>query len=136
MIVLDLMLPGIDGIEACRQIRTFSDAYIVMLTARVEELDVLIGLSVGADDYVTKPFSPRELVARIHAMLRRPRAATAHSAWPIAIGALEIDGDAHELRVHGALVDGDAARALAARGPRRAAEGRVHAPAAARSCLG
>jgi DNA-binding response OmpR family regulator len=105
VIVLDLMLPGIDGIEACRQIRTFSDAYIVMLTARVEELDVLIGLSVGADDYVTKPFSPRELVARIHAMLRRPRPATTNVARPIAIGALEIDGDAHELRVDGALVE-------------------------------
>jgi len=73
VIVLDLMLPGIDGIEACRQIRTFSDAYIIMLTARAEELDRLVGLSIGADDYVTKPFSPRELVARIRAMLRRPR---------------------------------------------------------------
>jgi DNA-binding response OmpR family regulator len=104
VIVLDLMLPGIDGIEACRQIRTFSDAYIVMLTARVEELDVLIGLSLGADDYVTKPFSPRELVARIHAMLRRPRAAAVHDARPIVIGALEIDGDAHELRIDGELV--------------------------------
>ena len=61
VIVLDLMLPGIDGIEACRQIRAFSDAYIVMLTARVEELDRIVGLSTGADDYVTEPFSPGEL---------------------------------------------------------------------------
>jgi len=73
VVVLDLGLPGLDGIEVCRQVRTFSDAYVVMLTARTEEVDTLIGLSVGADDYVTKPFSPRELMARIQAMLRRPR---------------------------------------------------------------
>jgi len=71
--VLDLMLPGIDGIEVCRQLRTFSDAYVIMLTARSDELDTLIGLSVGADDYMTKPFSPRELTARIRSLLRRPR---------------------------------------------------------------
>ena len=74
LIVLDLGLPGLDGVEVCRQIRTFSDAYVVMLTARTEEVDTLIGLSVGADDYMTKPFSPRELSARIQAMMRRPRA--------------------------------------------------------------
>lgn len=74
VVVLDLGLPGIDGIEVCRQLRTFSDAYVVMLTARDTEIDTIIGLSVGADDYMTKPFSPRELVARIRAMLRRPRA--------------------------------------------------------------
>ena len=73
VIVLDLGLPGLDGVEVCRQIRTFSDAYVVMLTARSEEVDTLIGLSVGADDYMTKPFSPRELMARVQAMLRRPR---------------------------------------------------------------
>jgi DNA-binding response OmpR family regulator len=73
VVVLDLGLPGLDGVEACRQIRTFSDAYIVIATARSEEVDTLIGLSVGADDYLTKPFSPRELMARIQAMLRRPR---------------------------------------------------------------
>ncbi len=77
VIVLDLGLPGLDGIEVCRQVRTFSDAYVVMLTARSEEVDTLIGLSVGADDYLTKPFSPRELMARIQAMLRRPRASQA-----------------------------------------------------------
>ena len=75
VVVLDLALPGIDGLEVCRQLRTFSDAYVVMLTARDTEMDTVIGLSVGADDYVTKPFSPRELVARIRAMLRRPRTA-------------------------------------------------------------
>ena len=73
VVVLDLGLPGQDGIEVCRQLRTFSDAYVVMLTARTDEVDTLVGLSVGADDYMAKPFSPRELVARLRAMLRRPR---------------------------------------------------------------
>jgi DNA-binding response OmpR family regulator len=73
VIVLDLGLPGLDGIEVCRQVRTFSVAYVVMLTARSDEVDTVIGLSVGADDYMTKPFSPRELSARVQAMLRRPR---------------------------------------------------------------
>lgn len=73
VIILDLGLPGLDGVEVCRQVRTFSDAYIVIATARSDEVDTLIGLSVGADDYLTKPFSPRELMARIQAMLRRPR---------------------------------------------------------------
>ncbi|WP_431232582.1 response regulator [Mycolicibacterium psychrotolerans] len=77
VVVLDLGLPGIDGLEVCRQLRTFSDAYVVMLTARDTEVDTIVGLSVGADDYVTKPFSPRELVARIRAMLRRPRSVIA-----------------------------------------------------------
>jgi DNA-binding response OmpR family regulator len=73
VVVLDLGLPGLDGVEVCRQLRTFSDAYVVMLTARSDEVDTLIGLSVGADDYMTKPFSPRELMARIQTMFRRPR---------------------------------------------------------------
>lgn len=76
IVVLDVMLPGFDGVEACRRLRTFSDAYVIMLTARTDEIDTLVGLSVGADDYLTKPFSPRELVARIKAMLRRPRTGT------------------------------------------------------------
>ena len=75
VVILDLGLPGIDGLEVCRQLRTFSDAYVVMLTARDTEMDTVLGLTVGADDYVTKPFSPRELVARVRAMLRRPRGA-------------------------------------------------------------
>ncbi len=79
LIVLDLGLPGLDGVEVCRQVRTFSDAYVVMLTARTDEVDKLIGLSVGADDYMTKPFSPRELSARVRAMLRRPRSKAATS---------------------------------------------------------
>lgn len=73
VIVLDLTLPKLDGVEVCRQVRTFSDAYVIMLTARADEVDRVVGLEVGADDYMTKPFSPRELVARVRAMLRRPR---------------------------------------------------------------
>lgn len=73
LVVLDLMLPGFDGIEVCRQVRVFSDAYIIMLTARDEEIDKVVALSTGADDYMVKPFSPRELIARAKAMLRRPR---------------------------------------------------------------
>lgn len=73
VVVLDLGLPSLDGIEVCRVLRTFSDCYVLMLTARAEEVDTLVGLSVGADDYMTKPFSPRELVARVRVLLRRPR---------------------------------------------------------------
>jgi DNA-binding response OmpR family regulator len=73
LVVLDVMLPGFDGLEVCRRIRTFSDCYVIMLTARDEEIDKVLGLTVGADDYLVKPFSPRELVARVRAMLRRPR---------------------------------------------------------------
>jgi two-component system alkaline phosphatase synthesis response regulator PhoP len=73
LVVLDLMLPGLDGLEVCRRLRTFSDAYVIMLTAKAEEIDRIVGLEVGADDYLTKPFSPRELIARVRAMLRRPR---------------------------------------------------------------
>jgi Response regulators consisting of a CheY-like receiver domain and a winged-helix DNA-binding domain len=104
VIVLDLMLPGIDGIEACRRIRAFSDAYIVMLTARADEADKLVGLSTGADDYVTKPFSPPELVARVRAMLRRPRGEAA-SAEPRRVGELEIDPAGREVRVAGEPVE-------------------------------
>jgi len=98
VIVLDLMLPGIDGIEACRQIRGFSDAYIIMLTAKAEELDKIVGLSTGADDYLTKPFSPGELVARIRAMLRRPRTSSSDDVTR-RFGALEVDSLAREVTV-------------------------------------
>jgi len=83
VVVLDVMLPGIDGFEVLRRARTFSDAYVIMLTARAEEIDRIVGLSVGADDYLVKPFSPRELVARIRALLRRPRveAGSEQEAW-------------------------------------------------------
>ena len=73
VVTLDLNLPDLDGIEVCRRIREITDAYVVMLTARPDEIDRLMGLEIGADDYLTKPFSPRELRARIAAMLRRPR---------------------------------------------------------------
>jgi DNA-binding response OmpR family regulator len=73
VVVLDIMLPGLDGLEVLRRLRNESSAYVVMLTAKTEEADKVVGLSVGADDYVTKPFSPRELVARLRAMLRRGR---------------------------------------------------------------
>ena len=79
LILLDLGLPGLDGIEVCRQVRTFSDCYILMLTARDDETDRIIGLGVGADDYIGKPFSPREVVARVSAVLRRPRLSRATS---------------------------------------------------------
>jgi DNA-binding response OmpR family regulator len=106
VIVLDLMLPGIDGIEACRQIRTFSDAYIVMLTARIEEVDRIVGLSTGADDYVTKPFSPGELMARVRAMLRRPRTRGAGASSEVRrIGDLEVDPSAREVRRGGEPIE-------------------------------
>ncbi|MEP7136403.1 MAG: response regulator transcription factor [Chloroflexota bacterium] len=76
LIILDLMLPGIDGIELLTRLRRESDVYVIMLTAKTEETDKVIGLSVGADDYVTKPFSPRELVARVKAALRRIKTGT------------------------------------------------------------
>ncbi len=76
LIILDLMLPGMDGIELLSRLRRESDVYVIMLTARTEETDKIVGLSVGADDYVTKPFSPRELVARVKAALRRLKTGT------------------------------------------------------------
>ncbi|MEV5766767.1 response regulator transcription factor [Micromonospora sp. NPDC052213] len=105
VVVLDLALPGLDGIEVCRQLRTFTDCYVVMLTARSEEVDKLAGLGVGADDYLTKPFSPRELVARVRAMLRRPRTGpdgAVPPAQPVrVIGALRVDVTGREVRVDG-----------------------------------
>ena len=106
VIVLDLMLPGIDGVEACRRIREFSDAYVVMLTARAAEADKIVGLSTGADDYVTKPFSPAELVARIRAMLRRPRLAGSQDGEPPRrFGDLVVDPLAREVRRDGEPVE-------------------------------
>ncbi|MCQ1951087.1 response regulator transcription factor [Arthrobacter sp. zg-Y859] len=93
VVTLDLGLPDIDGFEVIRQLRQFSDAYIVMLTARAEELDTLMGLEAGADDYITKPFRPRELRARISAMLRRPRGESAGDAeTPVSIDASSSSG--------------------------------------------
>ncbi len=98
LVVLDLVLPGIDGFEACRRIREQSDAYVVMLTSKDAEIDKVVGLTVGADDYVTKPFSPPELVARLRAMLRRPRADEGSDSLR-QHGDLAIDPDAREVRV-------------------------------------
>ena len=100
LVVLDVMLPGLDGIEVCRQIRQTSDAYVIMLTARTEEIDKIVGLSVGADDYLTKPFSPRELVARVKAMLRRPRGSASPAPdlpEPLAFGDVAIDLAGHRV---------------------------------------
>ena len=101
VIVLDLGLPGLDGIEVCRQIRTFSDCYILMLTARADEVDKLIGLSVGADDYLTKPFSPRELIARVNTVLRRPRRQThgTQLTAPREFGRLRVDAEGRDVWV-------------------------------------
>src|SRR3712207_916426 len=109
VVVLDLGLPDGDGTEVCRRIRAESECYVLMLTARAEEVDLLIGLAVGADGYMAKPFSPRELVARVQAMLRRPR--VAGPAEPAAeegvrrLAELEVDEASREVRVDGAVVD-------------------------------
>ena len=97
LILLDLMLPGRDGLEICKEVRTFSDVPIVMVTARVEEIDRLVGLDLGADDYVCKPFSARELVARVKAILRRGR-------MPIAT-ALAMDEERHAATLDGKALD-------------------------------
>src|ERR671924_1762903 len=100
LIVLDLMLPDIDGIEVCRRIRKSSDVPILMLTARDEDVDKIIGLEVGADDYLTKPFNPRELVARVKSILRRTTPAReARESAQIKHGDLEIDVGRREVRV-------------------------------------
>lgn len=105
LVVLDVGMPVLDGIEALREIRTFSDVYVVMLTARAEELDKLIGLSVGADDYLTKPFSPRELVARIKAVLRRQRGSAATTEEELVFADLKVDKARREVTVAGAPAD-------------------------------
>ena len=102
VVVLDLMLPVFDGLEVCRQIRAFSDTYVLMLTARGEEIDRVVGLTVGADDYLVKPFSPRELVARVKALLRRPRTAGRRQV-PLPAG-LAFDAGRHEVSVDGSTV--------------------------------
>jgi DNA-binding response OmpR family regulator len=102
LVVLDLMLPGLDGLEVCRRIQAERRVPVVMLTARDAETDLVIGLSVGADDYVTKPFSPRELVARIRAVLRR--AADATEGKVLRHRGLELDPATHRVRRDGTAV--------------------------------
>ena len=101
LIVLDLMLPGVDGLEVCRRVRQESTVPIVMLTARAEEIDKLVGLEIGADDYLTKPFSPRELAARVRAVLRRTAGQAETPAERITVGALVIDATRHEAACEG-----------------------------------
>jgi DNA-binding response OmpR family regulator len=108
VIVLDLGLPGLDGVEVCRQVRTFSDCYVLMLTARADEVDLLVGLSVGADDYLVKPLSPRQLVARVQVVLRRPRttgAAADDGGGERVFGDLVVDVEARRVSVAGERVE-------------------------------
>ncbi|MFK3816051.1 response regulator [Pseudomonas sp. NPDC089407] len=98
LILLDLMLPGRDGLDICRELRGFSQMPLIMMTARVDEIDRLLGLELGADDYICKPFSPRELVARVKALLRRS------GAQPPSLG-LELDAHAFQARYKGVLLE-------------------------------
>jgi DNA-binding response OmpR family regulator len=100
VVLLDVSLPGIDGVEACRRLRTFSDVYVIMVTARDSEIDRVVGLSVGADDYLTKPYYASELVARIRALQRRPKALGGGVPQRV-FGALTIDTRAREVTVDG-----------------------------------
>ena len=99
LILLDLMLPGKDGMEICKEIRSFSSVPIIMVTARVEEIDRLLGLELGADDYICKPYSPREVVARVKAVLRRTMGASGTTS------ALVIDEPSMRVRLHGQPLD-------------------------------
>jgi two-component system alkaline phosphatase synthesis response regulator PhoP len=112
LIVLDVMLPGVDGLEVCRRIQQEIDVYVLMLTARAEEVDKVVGLSVGADDYLTKPFSPRELVARVKAILRRNRtrgtpdgATRNNERLPLHFDGLVVNPETHEVWHNDALID-------------------------------
>jgi two-component system response regulator BaeR len=99
LVVLDLMLPGMDGLALCRAVREFSEVPVVMVTARVEEIDRLLGLEAGADDYVCKPFSPRELMARVKAILRRIGGAAPQER------ALRVDEAARRIAIHGRVLE-------------------------------
>jgi two-component system alkaline phosphatase synthesis response regulator PhoP len=106
LVVLDIMLPGIDGLEVLAQLRRESDVYVIMLTARTEETDKIVGLSVGADDYLTKPFSPRELVARIKAALRRLKGGVSlQDEKVLNFKHVRIDTGSRQVWVDGSLVD-------------------------------
>jgi DNA-binding response OmpR family regulator len=106
LMVLDLMLPSLDGWEVCKRIRTASDLPILMLTARDDDIDKIVGLELGADDYLTKPFNPRELVARVRAILRRTEPRRAQDGeQALSIGNLVVDPARREARVEGHLID-------------------------------
>ena len=101
LVLLDLNLPGIDGLEVCRRIRATSQVPIIMLTARDDDIDKIVGLEVGADDYVTKPFNARELVARVKAILRRAPATVQPIGGTLSHGTITIDRGRHEVKVGG-----------------------------------
>ena len=107
LVVLDLMLPGMDGLEVCRRVREESDVPIIMLTARSEDIDKIVGLELGADDYLTKPFNPRELVARIRAILRRADRSDAGDDLPATtvLGNLTIDARRRRVEVNGQAIE-------------------------------
>lgn len=104
LVILDLNLPGMDGLDVAREIRRKSSTPVIMLTARVEEMDELIGLELGADDYITKPFSPRVVVARVRALLRRAEGGPVES-HVLRVMDLEIDQDAHSVKRGGQLIE-------------------------------
>jgi DNA-binding response OmpR family regulator len=106
LVVLDLMLPGMDGLEVCRRLREIGPLPVIMLTARGDETDRVVGLEIGADDYVTKPFSPRELTLRVQSVLRRASAPDRPAGEPAVLssGDVTVDVRAHAVRVHGAAV--------------------------------
>jgi len=104
LVILDLMLPGFDGLEVCRRIQRERPLPVLMLTARDSETDMLVGLGVGADDYMTKPFSTRELVARVHALLRRVDRSPVPVGAPVSIESLEIDPGRREVKRAGETV--------------------------------
>lgn len=101
VVLLDVMMPEMDGMEVCRELRNESDVAIILVTARTDEADTLLALDLGADDYVTKPFRPRELVARVRAVLRRKGTNERADASEVTIGELVIDGRRHEVRLAG-----------------------------------
>lgn len=106
VVILDIMLPGLDGIEVCNVLRQSTDCYIVMLTARDAEVDKIQALAMGADDYLVKPFSPRELIARIKAMLRRPRLHEMREGnRAVKLGGLQVDPESREVIVDGRIIE-------------------------------
>jgi two-component system OmpR family response regulator len=105
LIILDIMLPKLNGFEVCRILRKEMTVPILMLTAKADETDKIIGLEIGADDYMTKPFSMRELIARVHAMLRRAKISVSPTPQSIKIGALEIDTSRHMASISGASLE-------------------------------
>ncbi|GII52530.1 DNA-binding response regulator [Planotetraspora thailandica] len=105
VVILDVMMPKLDGLHVCRLLRAESDVPVLMLTARSTEDDLLAGLDLGADDYMTKPYSPRELMARVRTLLRRTRAAATRSETVLRVGALAVDPVRHEVTVEGRPVE-------------------------------